>query len=452
MRPKAGAKIPGRLWMTSKAWFALLAALGIAFIVPLTGCHYMSARTKLTGKEAHWFSSPEALNARMAEGGRLVLHDVLMQNNELAGAHLNDANFDNVGIDNVGLKGAMWSDVTVRDADISYTDLRDATLSDVAFQGVHFKHPSFAGETYHNVRFVDCIFDNTIVSDQHGDEVVFDHAHFPELTSRDNYQVNFAGSNTHMVFRHTRLTWPDFAELKPGASLTFIDSTVEHGDVGFGHIEKIEAKDSHLRLDGNRSRIERVDIQGGYTRIRFTESTVGTITAKDTQLAMLNALGNSKIGSFRVSGCDTPIAPPNAFGIALGDVDRGPTGSIFPSHFGHISISNCSGIPLYLRYVEAVRDTRTPLLMLNDSHIEELDLAHVTVREKADIRRARVKGYRRYDVKRDGGAHYLHEGVNFALFGPDTDNALKTKRGARPPKGGQAVRQKASRWGWLFGR
>ena len=245
-----------------------------------------------------------------------------------------------------------------------------------------------------------------------------------------------------MIFQNTRLElelpWSSF---KPGASLTFIDSTVENGDIGFGRIEKIEAKDSHLDMGGRGMTVNTVDIRGGYTNVGFGGK-VNTISVRDTTLNQLD-LTETTVTSVRVQGCS--IANTSSPGVRIGDLHPNLAGAA-----GQITISDCGGAAVNFENATAGRLTlrnATPnRLILKGSTIKDLDLAHVTVEGKADISAAHVEAYRRHAVKRGSGASYVHEGANFELFGPDTDNALEESKATRSSPARDQNAQAGSSW------
>ncbi|MGA7297978.1 MAG: pentapeptide repeat-containing protein, partial [Rhodanobacteraceae bacterium] len=327
-------------------------------------------RKELSGRQAGWFESGEALSAHTGGGHPLEVSNVIIAHRTLEDARLQGVTFRNVTWDAIHGDRTSWDHSVVEDSDITRSDFRDAVFRNVTFKRVHFHHVNMVDATLENVHFVECNFDDVVMTYLHGGEVVFDHAQFPKLEINGE-ENNFSGSSNQLVFRDTDLTWPVFTHLEPGASLTFINSTVENGNIGHGHIDEIESKDSHLELAGPRTSVGQLDITGGYTAVRFSESKVGTISVKDTALELLNALQGSTVGSFHVSGCRKPENPASYYGISLGDVIVAPSDPHDSSHFGKVTISDCTDVPLHLQFVVSqkltVRNVSAPLFMLRKS-------------------------------------------------------------------------------------
>ena len=405
-------------------------------------------RKPLSGQERDWFKDAHSLSERASGGQTLTLKRAVIAGRELKGAELRDVHLEDVTWDNMGADKTVWQNGVVEDSDVTYSDFREATFRNVTFRKVQFHHVNLTASTMENVHFVDCSFDDVILSYLKGSRVVFENAKFPERTLHSVKDRDFDGSAVQLVFRGTRLSWPNLGELKPGASLTFIDSTVENGDIGFGQIEKIEARDSHLELGADNARIGTVDIQGGYTSITMATSRIGPLVVKDSRIDQLNVLQNSILDSVMIRGCKGANVD-RYQSISFGDYPLG-SNKAEPSTAGQVTISNCKGLPADLEYLNAaritLRDSEFPELILKNATIKDLDLAHVTVEGKADISAAHVEAYRRHAVKRGSGASYVHEGANFELFGPDTDNALEESRATHSSPTRDQNAQAGSSW------
>ena len=301
--------------------------------------------------------------------------------------------------------------------------------------------------TLENVHFVECSFDDVVMTYLHGGEVVFDHAQFPKLEINGE-ENNFRGSSNQLVFRDTDLTWPVFTHLETGASLTFINSTVENGNIGHGHIDKIDSKDSHLDMGGREMKVGSVTIQGGYTNIGFGGN-VGTISVTDTELNQLD-LSETTVATVQVRQCYEPGEGSEAPGIQLGDRRAKMAG-----HAGQVTISQCGATRLRFENSTAdrltIRDSDPSELLLKGAIVKELDLAHVTAAGQVNTEGAHVEAYRRHDVKRSASTRYSNQGANFDLFGPDTDNAIEDKS-AKASAGDQQGRAESSWWDRMFGK
>ena len=312
-------------------------------------------RTALTSAEREWFADANALTTRTSGDQPLDVEYAVIENRELEGAKLERFRFKDVTWHNMGADNTLWQDGTIEDSDVTNSDFRHATFRNVTFSNVHFKSVNLTASTMENVRFLNCSFDDVILSYLKGGKVVFDNAKFPERVAFDSKNWDFDGASIQLVFENTRLNWVAMNSFKSGSSLAFINSTVENGNIGHGHIDKIESKDSHLDMGGREMKVGAVTIQGGYTNIGFGGH-VGTISISDTELNQLD-LSETTVATVQVRQCLEPGDGSEAPGIQLGDRRAKMAGHAPGRLRSHAAVprGSVSRMPLPIRL--AIRDS-----------------------------------------------------------------------------------------------